>query len=74
MKKYTFSFTGRQTGAIGITYKISHTYQAKSQQEANSMLYTDYEIFRNLECNGKPLPFDQIKFSDKKFKVSTDRK
>jgi hypothetical protein len=74
MKKYTYSFTGRQTGAIGITYKITHTYEANSLEDANTILYTDYEIFHGLRVNGKHLPFDKIKFSDTKPTVSLNRK
>lgn len=43
MKKYTISFTGRQTGAIGITYKIRDEYRANNLGEALYKLYTDYE-------------------------------
>lgn len=43
MKKYQFSFNGRQTGAIGIFYKIYEEYKANSLDEAVSMLYVDYE-------------------------------
>jgi len=44
MKKFTFSFIGRQAGAIGITYKISDTYEAKDIHEAMSLLYEDYDM------------------------------
>ncbi len=53
MKKYKFSFHGRQTGAIGISYQISQEYEAESIAEAVTMLYKDYELFRNLKLNGK---------------------
>lgn len=43
MNKYTFSFTGRQSGAIGIFYQIQDTYKAKDVHEALSFLYEDYE-------------------------------
>lgn len=48
MKKYTFKFTGRQAGAIGIFYKISDTYKCTNVHEALSYLYTDYEHIQNL--------------------------
>lgn len=48
MKKFTFSFTGRQSGAIGIFYKISDTYTAKDIHEALSLLYEDYEHINGL--------------------------
>lgn len=53
MKKYTFTFTGRQVGAIGIVYKITDTYISNSVDEAISMLFSDYEHFRGLKMNGK---------------------
>lgn len=46
MTKYTFSFIGRQTGAIGITYPITETYDAKDIHEALSLLYEDYDQIR----------------------------
>lgn len=46
------SFYGRQTGAIGIRYKISDTYEANNLGEALHMLNTDYEVQRNLKVNG----------------------
>ena len=39
---FSFSFTGRQTGAIGIFYKIAHSYLANDIHEALSMVYEDY--------------------------------
>jgi len=53
MKKFKFSFTGRQSGAIGITYKITDTYSAKDIHEALSMLYTDYDLIQGLNCNDR---------------------
>lgn len=50
LKKYEFSFNGRQTGAIGIFYKISDSYMANSLDEAVAMLYTDYEHIRLFSC------------------------
>lgn len=52
MKKYTFSFTGRQTGAIGIFYSISETYECENMSEAKSCLYRDYEHISQLKING----------------------
>lgn len=52
MKNYTFSFTGRQTGAIGIFYKITDTYKCETMSEAKSCLYRDYEHISNLSING----------------------
>jgi hypothetical protein len=48
MKKYQFSFKGRQSGAIGIFYKISDTYEANNIHEALSLLYEDYEHIQGL--------------------------
>jgi hypothetical protein len=55
MKKYTFTFTGRQAGAIGIFYKIQDTYKCSSMSEAKSLLYEDYEHIRlhKIRINGK---------------------
>lgn len=54
MKNYNFSFTGRQSGAIGIFYKISQEYTAKDIKHAVTMLYTDYEHISGLKLNNKP--------------------
>lgn len=51
MKKFKFSFTGRQAGAIGMTYKITDTYSAKDIHEALSYLWTDYSLISQLKCN-----------------------
>lgn len=51
MKKFTFSFIGRQAGAIGITYQIRDTYEAKDIHEAMSLLYEDYDCVRALKCS-----------------------
>lgn len=62
MKKYKFSFTGRQSGAIGITYKISDTYTCADIHEAFSLLWTDYEHIQGL-CiykNGKRIEQPEI--------------
>ncbi len=53
MKKYTFLFTGRQTGAIGIFYKISQDYEAQGITEALTKLFIDYEHITGLKLNGK---------------------
>jgi hypothetical protein len=52
MQKFTFSFTGRKSGAIGIVYKIKKAYQANDIEEAISLLYKDYEHISGLKCNG----------------------
>ena len=51
MKKFKFSFIGRQAGAIGIFYKITDTYEAKDIHEALSYLYEDYDHINGLKCN-----------------------
>ncbi len=65
MKKFKFSFNGRQAGAIGIFYKITDTYKAKDIHEALSLLYEDYEHISGLECDyGKteiPKTIDWVK-------------
>lgn len=43
MKNYTFTFIGRETGAIGIRYQITATVQAKNQRDAELKLYDRYE-------------------------------
>jgi len=62
MKKYNFKFGGRQSGAIGITYKISDTYNAKDIHEALSLLYADYELIKGLQIteNGKQIDEPEI--------------
>lgn len=57
MKKYRFTFTGRQSGAIGIFYKISDTYKCNNVHEALSYLWTDYEHIKGLTIyeNGKKI-------------------
>lgn len=52
MKKFKFSFKGRQTGAIGIFYDITETYECLNISEAKSCLYRDYEHISNLSING----------------------
>lgn len=55
MKKYTFKFTGRQAGAIGILHPVTDSYQCKDIHEAMSYLYEDYDHIRglNITCNSK---------------------
>lgn len=76
MKKYTFSFTGRQTGAIGIFYKITDVFEAENLSEAKSMLFANYEHFRGIRVqeNGKAIDFNSEPFSDTKYSVKLDRK
>lgn len=58
MKTYKFSFFGRQTGAIGICYQIQEEYKTDSINKAVTMLFIDYENFRNLKLNGKLFEID----------------
>jgi len=62
MKQYNFSFNGRQTGAIGIFYNITDSYNASSLQEARSMLYKDYEhiTFYSCRCGNKQFTKDEF--------------
>lgn len=64
MKKYTFSFIGRQTGAIGIFYKITEVYNCENISEAKSCLYRDYEHISQLKINGSSdlREYDKAKF------------
>jgi len=67
MKKYRFSFVGRQAGAIGIFYEIYDTYVCHNLSEAKSLLYEDYEHISRLtiKCNTKTIDkeeFDQAEF------------
>ena len=48
MAKYNISFTGRQTGAIGIVYPIKDTYMCENLNELKSLIYEDYEHISNL--------------------------
>ncbi len=59
MKKYTFKFTGRQSGAIGIFYKISDTYKCSNIHEAFSYLYADYEHIQGLTIYENSKVIDQ---------------
>jgi hypothetical protein len=70
MKKYTFSFIGRQTGAIGITYKITQEYKCDSLEEACTKLFIDCEHFSRLELNGKNFKIDS-KYVDHKPTIKT---
>jgi len=49
MKKYTFTFIGRQSGAIGKCYKITKTISSVSLKDAIDELYTEYEHISNLK-------------------------
>jgi hypothetical protein len=62
MKKYTFSFVGRQSTAIGIQYAITDTYQANSLGEALYMLRTDYSYIKGLSTkeDGKNIDFESV--------------
>jgi hypothetical protein len=64
MKKYSFSFHGRQSGAIGIFYKINQNYTAKSLKEACTMLFVDYEHITMYTLNGKPFKIDSNDLDD----------
>lgn len=79
MKKYYFSFTGRQTGAIGIIYPISENYEANSLGEALFKLWTDYELirFNKAEENGKSIETENLwrtKLIEVDYKKKPDRK
>lgn len=64
MKTYKFSFHGRQTGAIGITYDITQAYEANTLNEACTMLFKDYEPWRNLKLNGKEFKIETKHLGD----------
>lgn len=49
MATFNIKFHGRQTGAIGITYDISESYECSNLSELKSMLYRDYEHIRGLK-------------------------
>ena len=52
MKKFKVSFTGRKSGAIGITYKISETIEASNNAKKEDLLlklYNTYEHISNLK-------------------------
>lgn len=76
MKNFTFSFTGRQVGAIGIPYSITDTYKAKNVKQAFFMLYKDYEHFSKITVNGKLFEFQEIEFEEPEqpYKRTTPRK
>lgn len=73
MKKYTFSFRGRQAGAIGIFYQIIDTYKADSISEAKSLLYEDYEHIQGLKIisGATQQEFDKAEFI--KVRSNTER-
>ena len=62
MKKYLISFDGRQSGAIGITYKIRQTYRTNNLGEALYILWTDYEhiTIHNVLENGQSIDFKGV--------------
>ena len=68
MKKYSFSFYGRQKGAIGISYQIKQDYMANSLAEACTMLWIDYEPSRNTTLNGKEFKFESQHLDHKETK------
>lgn len=45
---YRASFTGRECGAIGITYKVHCNVIANNEEEAQQNLYTKYEHLSNV--------------------------
>lgn len=49
MKKYKFSFIGRQVGAIGIFYKITATVEAENIEAAKLRLYDKYDHIQQLK-------------------------
>lgn len=59
MKKYRFTFKGRQSGAIGIFYKISDTYKCSNIHEALSYLWEDYEHISGLTIYQNSTKIDQ---------------
>ena len=79
MNTYKFSFSGRQSGALGIRYKINEEYQANSIGEALYMLWTDYEHIQHLKIkeNGKNIPYEEVKdteFINNGYKRKLNRK
>ena len=48
--RFRFNFTGRQARAIGITYPIWDTYEAKNLGQALHKLHTDYEHISKLRA------------------------
>lgn len=66
LKKYKFNFMGRKAGAIGISYKISTSYNAESLRDAVKKLYTDYQHVRFLKAQegGKEIPIEDIRNLD----------
>lgn len=64
MKSIKFSFTGRQSGAIGIFYKIVDSYSVETIDEAKSLLWEDYEHISNLKITGCTVEeFNAAKFT-----------
>ncbi len=49
MHKYTFTFIGRQSNAIGKCSKFTKTIQSTSLKDAIDELYTEYEHISNLK-------------------------
>ena len=57
MKMFKFSFNGRNITAIGMTHKITVTYEATDVKDCFYMLYRDYEHITDLKLNGKKFSF-----------------
>lgn len=70
------SFTGRQTGAIGIFYQIGEKYETDSLGEALHMLWTDYEHIKALKitCSGKDIDYSGVLLVGNGYKGKKDRK
>lgn len=49
MKTYTAIFTGRQVGAIGITYYIVTEVKGENEEKATIALYDRYEHISGLK-------------------------
>jgi len=67
MIKYSISFHGRQSGAIGIFYDIKDTYKCEDLDTLKSLIYEDYEHIKSLviKVDSKIIPntlFDKANF------------
>lgn len=54
MKKYIFSFTGKQKGNMGSTSYFTEWYKCTTLQEAVSLVNEDYESITGLTCVTSP--------------------
>lgn len=61
--RYIMRFNGRESGAIGITYRITAEREASTEQEAIDALYNEFEHISDVTvsvCDGPFVPAQSI--------------